>query len=123
MLKLKEQTKDKTHALTFNTSWTSVRKPIKYFVSNCLSFEVWKALHDSNHPLNIEKVVHDDSTCTTRSVTNGDLKEFGKSNIVHSTFLSDASRVWNKCPNNIKECDTIWKAKKAIKSFVVTLPI
>ena len=54
---------------------------------------------------------------------NGDLKEFGKSNIVQSTFISDASRVWNICPAEIKNSVTIWKAKKLIKSFVKTLPI
>ena len=85
--------------------------------------EVWKAEHVPNHPLKIEKVNHESSACKTRSVTNGDLKEFGKSNIVQSTFISDASRVWNICPDEIKNSDTFWKAKKAIKSFVKTLPI
>ena len=85
--------------------------------------DVWKAIQDVNHPLKIEKVVHDASTCMTRSVANGDLREFGKSVIVQSTFLSDASRVWNNCPIELKECDTLWKAKKAIRSFVATLPI
>ena len=43
--------------------------------------------------------------------------------ILQSTYISDASRIWNKCPNHIKECDTLWKAKNSIKSFVATLPI
>ena len=63
--------------------------------------DVWKAVHDPNHPLKIERVVHDASSSLTRSVTNGDLKEFGKSDILQSTFLNDTSRVWNNCPNNI----------------------
>ena len=83
--------------------------------------EVWKAVHDLNHPLKIEKLVHDESTCLTRAVANGDLKEFGKTSIVQSTFLSDACKVWNNCPSCIKDCDTIWKAKKAIKTLVSTL--
>ena len=85
--------------------------------------EVWKAKHDSNHPLKIEETVHDVSTCLTRAVANGDLKEFGKSTILQSTFLSDASKAWNNCPKEIKECVTLWQAKKAIKRFVVNLPI
>ena len=48
--------------------------------------EVWKAKHDSNQPLKIEETVHDISTCLTRAVANGDLKEFGKSTILQSTF-------------------------------------
>ena len=85
--------------------------------------DVWKALHDPYHPLKIEKVVHDASSSMTRSVTNGDLKEFGKSEVLQSTFLSDASRIWNICPNNIKSCESIWQAKKAIRQFFETLPI
>ena len=85
--------------------------------------EVWKALHVPNHPFKIEKVLHDNSTCVTRAEANGELKEFGKSVIVQSTFLSDASHVWNKCPSSIKDCDTLWKAKKTIRSFVASLPI
>ena len=73
--------------------------------------EIWKALHDSQHPMKIENINHDAAACMTRSVVNGDLKEFGKSPILQSTYLSDASRIWNKCPNQIKESDTIWKAK------------
>ena len=80
-------------------------------------------MHDVNHPLKIVKLVHDESTCLTRSVTNGDLKEFGKTAIVQSTFLSNACYLWNNCPNNIKDCETLWKAKKAIKTFVSTLPV
>ena len=85
--------------------------------------DVWKAIHDVNRPLKIEKVSHDASTCVTRSVVNGDLREFGKLTLVQSTFLSDASHVWNNCPTGLKECDTLWKAKKAIRKFVVTLPM
>ena len=85
--------------------------------------EVWKALHVPNHPFKIEKVIHDNSTCVTRAEANGELKEFGKSVIVQSTFLSDASHVWNKCPSSIKDCDTLWKATKTIRTFVASLPI
>ena len=85
--------------------------------------ETWKAVHDSEHPLKIEKVKHDTLGCNTREVTKGDLKEVGKSNILQSTYLSDATRIWNKCPENIKMCDSLWKAKKTIRAFVVTLPI
>ena len=85
--------------------------------------EVWKAVHDINHPLKIEKVVHEASSCLTRSVVNGDLREFGKTTLVQSTFLSDASHVWNNCPVELKSCDTLWKAKKVIRKFVCTLPV
>ena len=85
--------------------------------------EVWKATHDPDHPLKIERLVHDPKACVTRSVINGDLKEFGKSGLVQSTFLNDASKAWNNCPREVKDCDSIWKAKKAIKNFVEKLPV
>ena len=85
--------------------------------------EVWKAMQDQHHPMKIEKVIHGDSACLTRSVMKGDLKEFGKTEMVQSTYLSDASKVWNKCPININESLTLGVAKKTIKAFVSTLPI
>ena len=73
--------------------------------------------------MKIEKVIHGESSCLTRSVVKGDLKEFGKTEIVQSTYLIDACKVWNKCPKNIKEGLTLGVAKKTIKAFVTTLPI
>ena len=85
--------------------------------------EVWKAIHDPSHPLKIEKVNHDNQLCVTRSVTQGDLKEFGKTGMVQSSFLSDASKAWNACPIEIKNSSSLWSAKKSIMKFVETLPI
>ena len=85
--------------------------------------EIWKAMHDPNHPLKIQKVNRESTVCLTRAVTNGDLKEVGKTNILQSTYISDASRIWNKCPASIKESESLWKAKTAIKNFVALLPI
>ena len=59
----------------------------------------------------------------TRAVTRGDLVELGKSELVQSTYLSDASKAWNNCPDSVKLCKTLWSAKKAIRIFVETLPI
>ena len=56
-----------------------------------------------------------DSTGTTRAVSSGKLSEFGKTEILQSSYLSDASRAWNKAPENITGCKSIWKAKKERK--------
>ena len=85
--------------------------------------EVWKATHDLNHSFKIQKISHENDICVTRAVTNGDLKEFGKSDMVKFTFLSNASKAWNNCPMEVKKCVTLWSAKKAIPKFVETLPI
>ena len=85
--------------------------------------EVWKATNDSSFPLKIKCVSHETTPCVTRAVSNGLLVEFGKTDILQSTFLSDASKAWNKCPSSVTSCKTLWSAKKAIRTFVETLPI
>ena len=82
--------------------------------------EAWKNAQDNDYPLKFKKVTNE---CFTRATTNGDFVEFGKTDLVKATFLSDASKAWNRMPHLIKECTTIWSAKKAIKSFVKQLPI
>ena len=37
--------------------------------------------------------------------------------------LNDAIRAWNLIPDTMKNCETIWSAKKSIKQFVRTLPL
>ena len=39
------------------------------------------------------------------------------------TFINDATRIWNKAPVTIRNSVTAFSAKKAIKEFIVTLPI
>ena len=84
--------------------------------------EVWKAVQDSSHPMKIKAVSHG-NPCVTRAVTKGDLVEPGKSEIVQSTYLSDASKARNNFPETVKTSKTLWSAKQAIRKFVETLPI
>ena len=82
--------------------------------------EVWKSQNVIDYPIKFKKVNND---CSTRAVTNGDLVEVGKTDLVKCSFISDASKAWNNTPTDIKECTSIWTAKKAIKKFVKKLPI
>ena len=60
----------------------------------------------------------------TRARSNGLLlKESKVSNLSQSTFLNDAIHIWNQAPIAIKECTSLYCAKKAIKTFVAALPI
>ena len=88
-----------------------------------LRSKLQKATNEPNHPLKIVKISHAKDSCTTRVVTKGHLMEFGKSDLMQSTFLSDASKAWKNCPLEIKNFVTLWSAKKAIKKFAKTLPI
>ena len=60
---------------------------------------------------------------TTRAVTSGKLVEIGVSIHAKNTFYNDGVKAWNRAPDEIKNCKTIWAAKKAIKSFVKSLPM
>ena len=82
--------------------------------------EVWKSHNVNDYPIKFQVVTND---CFTRAVSNGDLVEPGRTDLVKSSYINDASKVWNNSPKDIKECTSIWAAKKAIKLFVKQLPI
>ena len=60
---------------------------------------------------------------STRSGGNSRLLQSGSSNMCSKTFINDAVRIWNQAPVFIKDAKSIYSAKKAIKEFVLTLPI
>ena len=39
------------------------------------------------------------------------------------TFKNDAIKLWNGIPDSIKQCDSIYSAKAAIKAYSLTLPL
>ena len=80
---------------------------------------MWKSTHIPNFPIKTEQVNRSDDVVNS----NGQLKEVLLSNSSQKTFLNDALHIWNKCPINIKQCESLYSAKKAIKTFVYTLPI
>ena len=60
---------------------------------------------------------------STRSGTNGTLKELGMCKVSQATFINDSARAWNKAPNVIKECKSIYAVKKSTRTFVMSLPL
>ena len=50
----------------------------------------------------------------TRATIRGDLVLIGKNELCSASFMQDAARNWNNAPTDIKECNSIYKAKKAI---------
>ena len=51
------------------------------------------------------------------------IPETAKSKTTQSSFNNDAKKLWNKIPQNIKDCPSLYMAKKAIRQFVKTLPV
>ena len=84
--------------------------------------EIWKSCNIDNYPVKFQKHVALNGMAT-RSVTSGDLIEFGKIPATIKSFHGDGSRLWNRCPSAIKESENIYQAKKNINIFIKTLPV
>ena len=85
--------------------------------------EMWKAVNVNNYPIKISLVSRAEEVAHTRAVSKGHLKEDLHTNLSQKTFLNDATHIWNKLPEGIKQCKSISCAKKAIKSFVAKLSV
>ena len=73
--------------------------------------EMWKANNIDNYPIKVETPQRNKESKVTRAITNNVLKESAKSNVTMSTFINDAIKAWNKCPDNIKEAKSYNAAK------------
>ena len=71
--------------------------------------EAWKASKDDNHPIKFKKVSNE---WATRSISNGDLVETGKTDLVKALFISDASKAWNRKPITVKKLQYTMVSKK-----------
>ena len=85
--------------------------------------DIWKAANIINHPTKLEKMTACENMVTTRAIMKGNLVEKGVIKVTKNTFLNDAKKAWNKAPESLKSCKTIWSAKKEIQKFVKTLPV
>ena len=86
--------------------------------------EIWKSFKDENsNILKITKVKSYEQGSRTRSGTALNLVELKTIAMSSKTFKNDAIRIWNQAPDSRKTCESLYTAKKAIKSFIKTLPI
>ena len=84
--------------------------------------EMWKSVNLPNHNLAINRCEMKEGMPSSRSISGSKLMEEGFSEKSTCTFIIDATRAWNKAPTSIKNCKSLFSAKKAIKSYVMTLP-
>ena len=75
------------------------------------------------NPIKVTRTSNNAEEALTRSGGNSRLLQSGSSNMCSKTFINDAVRIWNQAPVFIKDARSIYSAKKAIKEFVLTLPI
>ena len=84
--------------------------------------EVWKALNVEEYCLkNVFEEV--DNERNTRSSGNRKLKTSFKRNIRESSFHFPSARLWNSAQQEVTHAETESQAKRAIRKFVMTLPI
>ena len=85
--------------------------------------EVWKSLNLADYPIQWKCRTEVMKKAGLKTSNKPDLISSGKTNMQDSTFINDAARLWNVAPAAIKNCKTLFAAKKQIKIFVRTLPI
>ena len=64
--------------------------------------EMWKTVNTKNNPLDIKQRGIPENGRTTRSDTQGNFHNTGKSTLSQNSFIEDSKRVWNKTPCEIK---------------------
>ena len=77
----------------------------------------------TKNPLNVKLRSRSSETLVTPSSNMSFLKESGLTASCKRTLINDATQIWNKAREIIKMCKSVNMAKKAIKTFVKTLPI
>ena len=85
--------------------------------------EVWKAMNVVNYPLKINHQSYEVNRTNTRADVKEKPIEFGMSNLVQKSCVSDAIRLWNMAPSAITSSSSLSQARKEIKKFVKLLPI
>ena len=81
--------------------------------------EVWKALHPGSSLTGLFEKVQG----TTRAASQNRIKLEKYCKLRESSFLYPSSKLWNRAPLNIVEAKTESQARKAIRTFVKSLPL
>ena len=84
-----------------------------------------KSGHNESIEINIGKEkIHQQSNAELLGKTFEDtLNEISGSDRLKSTYINDGAKAWNLTPQVIKDCKSLYMAKKEIKKFVKTLPV
>ena len=86
--------------------------------------EVWKSLHVDGNPISLEPYnPHQNLKHELRYRSNRIFNDSHKLKITESSFNTDAARIWNTAPDEIRCATTLAAAKKEIKKYAKSLPI
>ena len=84
--------------------------------------EMWEAINDPKYPLKFKNSNTNDSAMISRSKIEGKLLIKHDSDNLKSTFKNNGIKVWNSAPDNVKNCKSLFTAKKLIRAFAISLP-
>ena len=84
--------------------------------------EIWKTQNVQGYPIEIAKQTVTEDRTNTRANHEGRLIEVGKKAITQKTMISDAIKLWNKAPVELKNCTNIYQLKAHTRGYVKTLP-
>ena len=87
--------------------------------------EVWKSVNVEGHPLSLDPYTNPERRCLTklRPQQNRVFNDTHKLKITSHSFCTDAARVWNQAPAEIKSATTLNAAKSAILKYATSLPV
>ena len=87
--------------------------------------EAWKAIKTTDYPIELDK--HNANRPATNRVLRESStrvwREDAATKIGKESFCRNAAKLWNNVSSEVKEAETIYKAKIAIKKYCLTLPI
>ena len=81
--------------------------------------EMWKSKNIDNYPIKPDKITVTENGTSTRSATAGCFRL----NETPSTFIGDATRLWNQAAVELKSAKTLKSAKELATKFAKELPI
>ena len=87
--------------------------------------EAWKACNITDYPIQLDKN-HENLIPNNRVVRPNTIrqwKENGKNTTATDSFTRSSAKIWNQAPQNIKDSLSLTMAKKAIKTYCLSLPI
>ena len=85
--------------------------------------EIWKALNIDKYPLKIPTQSVSDEQMNTRAMTSSRPIENEASCLIAKSCVSDAIKLWNKAPLELKNCKSLYSVKKLARAFALTLPV
>ena len=89
--------------------------------------EVWKSLYVEGYPIRLEPYNGQSNRSepgpSLRERPNRVFNDSTRLQMAKSSFNSDAARIWNAAPGEIRSAKSIAEAKMFIRRFVKTLPV